>query len=123
MANNSLFKIDALIIDGAAVAFEDGSGEISGAASWEFTVVPSASGDDFQSRKRVPRTLKAKMQFGPDVDLDKLTKMTDGQITGRDTVSGRRALMPRCSFGSMGSVGAGGAVDMTFNILAAVQWL
>lgn len=123
MANNTLFQIDAIVIDGAPVAFESGSGILKGVARFEATVVPSASGDDYQSRKRVPTTFSAKIQFGPAVDPATFTAMAEVQITARDTQGGKRALMPKCSFGSMGDVGAGGPVDITFNVLAPVQWL
>jgi hypothetical protein len=120
---NTLFQIDTLVIDGAPVAFESGSGVISGVARFETKVVPSASGDDYQSRARVPTLLKAKIQFGPAVNPANYTKMAEVQITGRDSQSGKRALMPKCSFGSMGDVGGGGAVDVVFNVLAPIQWL
>ncbi|MEY2685988.1 MAG: hypothetical protein RL375_186 [Pseudomonadota bacterium] len=122
MANNILFKIETLIVDGAPVAIEDGSGSITGAARFENDVVVSASGDDFQRRKRVPTTLDARILFGPAESPDKYSKLNEVQITGRDISSGRRALMPKCSFGRMGAIG-GGPVDVSFNVLAPIQWL
>lgn len=118
-----LLKFDTIVADGVALPFEDGSGTLSGAAGWENTVVPSASGDDFTSRKRVARMLKAKIQFGSTVDPAALAAMKDIQITARDTQSGRRCLLARCTFGSLGDVGGGGSVDITFGVLAAPQWL
>lgn len=120
--NNMLFHIDVLIVDGAPVPIEDGSATLSGAARFQNEVVPSASGDDYLKRKRVPTLLKAKIQFGPSVDPKKFSALSEVQITARDSVSKRRALMPKCSFGEMGEIG-GGAVDVTFNVLAPVQWL
>ncbi len=117
-----LFHIDAIVVDGAPIAFEDGSGMISGAARYQNEVVPSATGDDFNKRKRVPTLFKTNIQFGPDVDPAAYAGLTGVQITARDQQSGRRALMPNCSFGDFGDVG-GGAVSVTFNVLAAIQWL
>lgn len=118
-----LLKFDTIVADGVAIPFEDGSGVLSGAARWENTIVPSASGDDFTSRKRTPTQLKAKIQFGATQDPAAWAAMKDIQITARDTQSGRRCLMTRCSFGSMGDIGGGGSVDITFGVLAAPQWL
>lgn len=120
--NNLLFHIDTLIIDGAPVAFEDGSGMINGAAGFENETVVSASGDDFQKRKRIARTFDCKIQFGPAVDPAKFSALSEIQITARDAQSKRRALMPKCSFASMGGIG-GGTVDIKFNVLAPIQWL
>lgn len=119
---NQLFKIDVIVVNGAALAFEDGSGTLSGAAGFENEVVVSASGDDFTRRKRVPRLFKAKIQFGEKAQPSEYAKMTNVQITARDQQSGRRVLMPNCSFGALGDVGAG-SVDLTFNVLAEPQWL
>jgi hypothetical protein len=120
--DNMLFHIDQIVSDGKPIAFEDGSGTLSGAARYENEVVPSASGDDFEKRKRVPTLFKCKIQFGPAVSPKDYAKMQGIQITARDAQSGRRALMPKCSFGQMGDVG-GGSVDVTFNVLAEIQWL
>jgi hypothetical protein len=120
--DNILFKIEQIVVDGAALAFEDGSGTLTGAARYSNKVVASASGDDYQRRERVPTTLKVKLQFdGSQVPSD-FAKMNNVQITARDQNSGRRALMPKCGFGEMGDVG-GGSVDVTFNVLAPIQWL
>lgn len=118
-----LFKIDAIVVAGVPVAFEDGSGSLVGVAAFSNTVVPSANGDDYESRKRVTRQLKARLQFAAATDADALTKIRGAQITARDTASGKRALLNNCSFADMGDVGSGGGVDVTFNILAPVQWL
>ena len=124
MANdNLLFKIDALVVDGTPVPIEEGGCTISGAARFEADVVPSASGDDFERRKRVPTTLDAKIQFGPAFDVASFTALSQIQITARDTQSGRRALMPKCSFAKLGSLGGGGSVDISFNVLAPIQWI
>jgi len=117
-----LFKIDTVVADGVALPIADDSASLTGAARWENEVQVSSSGDDFNKRKRVPTTLAMKLQFGPTTDPAAFAAMADIQITGRDSQSGRRCLMPRCSFGSMGAIG-GGAVDVVFNVLAAPQWL
>ncbi len=117
-----LFKIDALVADGVAMPIADGSGSIVGAAGFENEVVPSASGDDYNRRRRIPRQLRASIQFGPTVNPEALANMIDIQITARDTSSGRRALMTRCTFASLGEIG-GGPVDIVFNVLSPIQWL
>ena len=120
--DNMLFHIDQIVVDGKPIAFEDGTGMLSGAARFENEVVASASGDDFNKRKRVPTLFKCKIQFGPAVNPEDYAKMQGIQITARDAQSSRRALMANCSFGQMGEVG-GGSVDVTFNVLSAIQWL
>jgi hypothetical protein len=118
----TLFHIDEFVIDGAPTAIEDGTASIAGAARWENTVVPSGTGDDYQARKRVPTTVRFKLQFGKNERVRDFADVTDSQIACRDKVTGKRALMPRCSFGSMGEIGAG-SVDVTFNVLAPIQWI
>lgn len=120
--DNLLFHIDQIVVDGKPIAFEDGTGTLSGAARFKNDVVPSASGPDFNKRARVATLFKCKIQFGPAVNPADYANYMGVQITARDAQSGRRALMPNCSFGEMGDIG-GGAVDVTFNVLAAVQWL
>lgn len=117
-----LFKIDAVVADGVAIPIADDSATISGAARFENEVAPSASGDDFNKRRRIPTTITFKLQFGATANPDAFAAMKNIQITARDQASGRRALMPNCTFGRMGDIG-GGAVDVTFNVLAAIQWL
>lgn len=120
--DNVLFKIEQIIVDGAALAFEDGTGSLTGAARYANRTVASASGDDYVRRERVPTVLAAKLQFGNNMVPDNFAKMNNVQITARDQNSGRRALMPKCSFGEMGAIG-GGSVDISFNVLAPIQWL
>lgn len=119
---NQLVHIDVIIVDGQAIAFEDSSGTISGAAGFENDVKMSASGDDFSSRKRVPRGLKAKLQFGPTTDPATFAKMSGVAIAMRDSFTGRKCLAPKCNFKSMGEIG-GGTVDIEFNLLSELQWL
>lgn len=121
-ADSLLFHIDTIIIDGRPIAFEDGSGMLSGAARFENEVVPSASGNDFAKRKRVPTTLKLKMQFTNAVDPAMLAATGGVQISGRDSQSGRRALMNNCIFGALGDLGAG-SVDVSFFVLSPIEWL
>jgi hypothetical protein len=125
MAGNDqlLFKIDTIVVNGVPLAIEDGTGVLSGAARFQNNVVPSASGPDFNSRKRVPQLLKCNLQFGPGVDPAALPLIDDATIAARDSISGRRALMHQCTFGEMGDVGAGGAVPVTFNIMNGVEWM
>ena len=120
--DNMLFHVDAVIIDGKPLAFEDGTGMLSGAARFENEVVASATGDDFNKRKRVPTYFKCKIQFGPTINPSDYKGFNGIQITARDTQSGRRVLMPKCSFGQIGEIG-GGSVDITFNVLAEPQWI
>lgn len=123
MATNPLlFTIDTIVVDGKPIAFEAQSAMLSGAARYNNDVVPSASGDDAAKRVRVPTLLKVRLQFTNTVDPAQLAGISGVQITARDTQSGRRALMQNCMFGSLGDIG-GGAVDVTFNILAPIQWL
>lgn len=118
----SLFHVDELVIDGAPQPFEDGTAIIMGAARWENNVVPSASGDDYQARKRVATTVRFKLQLGKNEKVVDFASLTDAQIVCRDKVNGKRTMMPRCGFASMGEIGAG-SVDVTFNVLAPIQWL
>lgn len=123
MASDSLlFHVDAAVVDGKPVAFEDGSATLSGAHRFENEVVPSANGQDFARRRRVPTSIRLRLQFNNTVDPDALAKAKDIQITLRDTQSGRRALAQKCVFGSLGEIG-GGAVDITYLVLTPIQWL
>ncbi|MFP5474673.1 MAG: hypothetical protein ACLGJD_13590 [Gammaproteobacteria bacterium] len=122
-ADKQLFHPDEIAIAGAPIAFEDASAMITGAARFENTVVPSGgNADDFASRRRVPTTVQFKLQFGPNEHPMDYASIVDAPITFRDRVSGRRAFMPRCGFGSLGQIG-GGTVDVTFNVLSPIQWL
>lgn len=117
------FKIDTIIVDGVSYAIEDGTATLSGSAGFEQSAILSGTGPDFVSRKRVPRMVKCKLQFGMDVTPPQLENMQGVQISARDTLTGRRALLNDCVFSSMGDVGAGQAVDVTFVVLQPVQWL
>lgn len=119
---NMLFHVDVIVVDGKPLAFEDGTGTLAGAARFSNEVVPSASGDDFDKRKRVPTTFKCKLQFGANVVPADFSKMRGVQITARDSQAGRRVLMNKCSFGELGEIG-GGSVDITWNVLSAPQWI
>ena len=121
-ADSLLFHVDTIVVDGKPVAFEDGSASLSGAARYENTVVPSASGNDFASRKRVPTVLSMKMQFSNAVDPAALSQSKDVTITLRDTQSGRRAMCSKCIFSSLGDLGAG-SVELKYLVLAPVDWL
>ena len=123
MANETqLFHIDTIVVAGKTISFEDSTGTLTGAARWENCVVPSASGPDKTNRKRVPTTLRCKLQFDNTVNPNDFAKISQEQIAVRDAVGGRKALMNKCSFGSMGEIG-GGSVDVTFNVLDPIQWL
>ena len=123
MASDSLlFHVDAVVADGKPVAFEDGSATLSGAHRFEDEVVTSAQGQDYARRRRVPTSIRLRMQFNNTVDPDALSEVKDIQITLRDTQSGRRALAQKCVFGSLGEIG-GGAVDITYLVLTPIQWL
>ena len=118
-----LFKIDTIVADGVALAFEDGSASLEGAVGWEATAVLAGSGDDAVSRKRVPRMLKAKLLFKEAVDPAAFGQQKDIQISMRDSQSGRRAVAPHCAFASLGAVGAGSSVDVSYVLLSPLQWL
>lgn len=51
-----------------------------------------------------------------------LAEVRDAQIACRDLVTKKRALMARCGFASMADIGSG-SVEVTFNVLAPIQWL
>ena len=120
--DNLLYHIDTIMVDGLPIAFEDGSGTLSGAARFENDVVTSASGDDFNKRKRVPCLFKCKIQFGPAVNPDAYANFKGVQISASDSQSNRRVILNNCSFGQMGEIG-GGPVDVTFNVLSKPQWV
>lgn len=119
---NQLLHIDVITVAGVAIPFEDGSGMLSGAAGFQNTAVASASGDHFVKRAKVVPTFKANIQFGPTVKPQDYSGMDNVQISARDTQSGRRVMMPKCSFGEMGDIG-GGTVPITFIVLSPPQWL
>lgn len=119
---NMLLHVDVVVADGAPLAFEDGTGILSGAARVKNETVLSASGDDFTKRGRVPTMFKMKLQFGQKDIPSNFSKMQGVQITARDSQSGRRVLMTKCTFAEMGDIG-GGSVDVTYNVLSEPQWL
>ena len=119
---NQLLHFDQVVARGIGLNTVDGSVVGSGFAGYENTAVPSSMGDDFSKRARVPRSLRMQVQFGPDMSPDDLRSIRDEQITARDSQSGRRVLMNRCTFASMGDLGAG-PVDVTFLVLSEPQWL
>lgn len=121
-ADQLLFHVDAIVVDGKPIAFEDGSAMLTGAARFENDMVPSASGNDFAKRRRVPTTLRIRLQFNNAVDPAALAATSGVQITARDSQSGRRAMLPNCMFGSLGDLG-GGAVDVTYLVLSPIEWL
>lgn len=122
MADSTLFHIDTIVIDGQAVAFEDGSAMLTGLHRYEHTSVVTASGDDFARRNRVPTTLRFRLQFTGEQDPQALATKGDVQITARDTQANRRVTLPKCRLGTMGDIGGGG-VDVTYLVLQAPQWL
>lgn len=119
---NELLHFDQVMAKGVALPTVDGSVVGSGFAGYENTAVPSSLGDDYSKRARIPRSLRMQVQFGPTMSPDDLRSIRDEQISARDSQSGRRCLMTRCSFASMGDVGAG-PVDVTFLVLSEPQWL
>lgn len=119
---NMLLHVDVIVADGRPLAFEDGTGILSGAARVKNETVLSASGDDFTKRGRVATMFKMKLQFGQNDVPTNFSKMQGVQITARDSQSGKRVLMPKCTFAELGDIG-GGSVDVSFNVLAEPQWL
>lgn len=122
MSANSLFKVDSITVNGAALAIVDGSATISGVTGFEAEVVVSASGPDYEQYKRVPRVLDMQIQFGPSVEPAALAGMRNARVVLKDVNGPRRAMCPNCSYASMGQVGKG-PVDLKVNILEAIQWL
>lgn len=120
--DNLLYHVDSMSVDGAPIAIEDGTGRIIGATGSENEVVASGSGDDFVKRKRIARQIKAKIQFGAKTSPDSFSSPGTVQIALTDKQSGRRCLATKCSFASMGEIGDG-SVDVTYNVLAPLQWL
>lgn len=121
-ANNQLFQVDTIVVNGVALAFEHSTAELDGAGRYDNEVVPSASGDDFAKYKRVPTTLKCKVQFAANSTPDDFASISEAQISLRQEKTGKRCLLPKCSFGKMGAIGQG-SVEVTFNVLSAPQWL
>lgn len=119
---NQLLHFDQVVVRGVGLDTVDGSVVGSGFAGYENTAVPSSMGDDYSKRARIARSLRMQVQFGPTVSPEDLRSIRDEQITARDSQSGRRVLMTRCTFASMGDVGAG-PVDVSFLVLAEPQWL
>jgi hypothetical protein len=119
---NMLLHIDVIVVDGRPLKIEDGTGMLSGSARWKNDPVLSGSGDDHTKRGRVPTLLKMKLQFGQADVPNNFAQMRGVQITARDSQSGRRVLMPNCTFAELGEIG-GGSVDVSFNVLAECQWL
>jgi hypothetical protein len=117
-----LFKIDTIMADGKVLAFEDATGMLSGAAGYKNEAKLSASGDDYVARTRVARTLKCKLQWGPQRDPQEFTSMSEVQITMRDQVSRRKCIATKCTFSELGDIG-GGTVDVTFILQSELQWL
>lgn len=122
MGASSLFRVDSITVDGKALAIVDGSATLNGFAGMEATPVPSASGPDFESYARVPRTIDASLQFGPTVQPSDLSKIRNARIVMTDKNGPRRVMCPNCSFASMGALGKG-AVDLKFNVLEEPIWM
>ena len=119
---NQLFHVDVIVIAGQPIAFEDSTASISGAAGFQNSPKVSASGDDYTTRSRVPRLLKAKLQWGPTTDPKTYANMSGVQIAMRDSFTNRKCLAPKATFGEMGEVGSG-TVDITFILNSDLQWL
>jgi len=119
---NQLFHIDVIIVDGQAIAFEDSTASLSGAAGFKNDAKVSASGDDFVYRSRVPRMLKAKLQWSSTSDPKSYANMSNVQISMRDSFTGRKVMAPKATFAELGDLGAG-TVDITFILNAELQWL
>lgn len=122
MSENSLFKVDSITIDGAGIAFVEGTAIINGAGEYTSTVVPSGNGPDYQQHARVPRTIELDIQFGRNVNPDDLKKIDGARVVMKDTRSPRRCLANNCSFGALGALG-GTSTRLTLNVLEPYQWL
>lgn len=119
---NQLFHIDTIVVDGQPLEFEDSTGVISGAAGFKNDAKLSSQGDDYTMRSRVPRMLRAKLQWSAKSDPKTYAKMSGVQIAMRDAFTGRKCLAPKATFGELGDIG-GGTVDITFILNSDLQWL
>lgn len=118
-----LFQIDVLTIDGNSLPIEDSTIRVEGISGYEREVVPAAVlGDDGEKRKRVPRMIKGKVLFGPDVDMDEVAAIRGAQVVLRDSETNRRLRCSKCSTAKVGELGDG-PVDFEMNILGTTQWL
>lgn len=122
MANNLLYRVETLVVDGTPVPLEDGTCTLTGMAGFENGVVPSSKGDDYVLRKRVPRGVSCKLQFTGEVPPTQWAALSGVQITARAQQGGRRVLLTNCSFAALGAIGQG-TVDISFHVLAEPQWL
>lgn len=122
MSENSLFKVDSITIDGAAIAFVEGTAIINGAGDYTSTVVPSGRGPDYQQHARVTRTIELDIQFGRNVDPEELKKIDGARVVMKDSRGPRRCLANNCSFGALGALG-GTSTKLTLNVLEPYQWL
>lgn len=122
--DNTLFKIDVLVVKGKPIGVEDSSVMIRGASGYENTVVPNSNvnGADGLKRTRVTRQIVAKILFKPGVNVADLVDVKADMITCKDAVSGRRVMANNCAFGTIGDIG-NGAVDIVYNVLEPYQWL
>lgn len=120
--DNTLFHVDVIVVDGISIAFEDSTASISGAAGFKNDVKLSGSGDDYTSRSRVGRMLKAKLQWTGKMKPETYAGMSGVQIAMRDSVTGAKVLAPKATFGEMGDLGAG-TVDISFHLTAPLQYL
>ncbi|MCG5260380.1 hypothetical protein EM868_00235 [Cupriavidus gilardii] len=119
---SELYRVDSFTVDGEEWPIEDGSATIEGAAGFEREAALSASGPDFTTRKRVPRIIKAKLQFNGSKTPDQVSAVCEAQIVMTNLHTGRRCRAGKCSFRSMGEIGTG-PVDIEFVALTPLQWL
>ena len=122
MSEQSLFKVDSITVDGAAIAFQEGTAIINGAGGYVATSVPSGSGPDFESHAREPRTIEFSIQFGRSINPADLRAIQNARVVLKDSRGPRRCLAPNCSFASMGPIGQG-PVRLVLNALEEYQWL
>jgi hypothetical protein len=121
MANpDSLFHVDALIINGKSIGIVDGSCTIEGLLDHENAAVTASSGPDGTIRKRVPRMIKAQILFKAGVSIEDFKGKA--QITARDNEGPRRIMGNNCVIATMGELG-GGPTSIAFNVLEPYQIL
>lgn len=116
MSDYSLFTVDSLTIDGVALPIVSSSVRITGYISHDSNIVPSASGADYESHSRVPRTIVGQIQFGPKITRAQLLAINGARAVLSDSRGPRRVLAPNCTLGRCGDLGAG-PVDLTLNVL------
>lgn len=103
---NALWHVDALTIDGVALAIGDSSAVIEGLAGFENEAKPAAgAGETKTMRKKIATIIKAKLQMMDPAQTESLSQACSAQIVLRDAKLEKRVMFTKCSFAKMGEVG------------------